>query len=406
MSNYRHGVRPDGVPVQQSMTVNPRDYASTNLTSMMLGVVIDVQTADDSRNRTAQSVADRRGFLHTCTVLVTRDGGGSGTLLNNVVITPDSASGINNYEEKLPRPATALTTGADLPASYQNIDPYELDGDWCIVGFIGGIIYNPFIVRWWPHGRNPFDPSTHGLGNPDSSGNGTALDQTGRYLKRVNGVEQVINKNGDIFISTKYAGSTVTMGQDPTLGRFNRAEKDVGGSIRLNVKPNQSLELNWNEQEDGIGVLDAPEPALPQTNPQPTDPASDSNRDNTYVLFNKEDIDIIVPNQLVVTAGSVVELEAPEVKLGTDADQAVVRGDDYADAEATFVDAVDTYQQQVLAAFGAMNPNPAVLATPVTAADISAGTALVAAAGVALTAAIAQFKLASTTYLSTKVKTE
>lgn len=281
----------DGTPIQQSLTIEPQDYAPMNVSRLMLGVVLAVYPADTIENRAAQQREDRRGITHECDVLILNDGTSAYMTLRNVVITPDSASGLDDYEEKLPRASSCLTTGEEFNSQLQQIDPGDLDGDWCVVGFVGGLFDSPFILRYWPNPRNVFDPASSGVGLE-----GDTLEQSGRYFRRTNGVEHVITSKGDIILSTTYASSALAPGEDPELGRFARQlDDDVGGAVRVYIKPSQSVELSFNEQEDGIGVLDAHEPELPQTNPPQQTPQASGEVPNTYILINKERVESRVP---------------------------------------------------------------------------------------------------------------
>lgn len=318
----RGNIAPDGTPIQQSMTQDPADYRDQNLNILMLGVVLEVYPSDDEDgNSTSRQTLERRGHTHECTVLVLQDGSSTYMHLPNVVITPDAPSGIDDYSERLPRGSTGLTTGGEMNSSMHQINPYDLDGDWCVVGFIGGQIDRPFIVRWWPHARNILDPATSGRGNPDSSGAGRALDQQGRYFRRINGVETVITSTGDIYISTTFAGGQVQLGQDPVKGRFSRSEVDEGGDVRIYMKPSRSLEWTWDPQPDGVGVQDSAEPELPQTNPA-SNVTTTGTKDNTYIVVDQERCRIQVPTNFEVISKDKVLVEASnsvsvESKTGT-----------------------------------------------------------------------------------------
>lgn len=287
MDDYRSNISEYGEPVQQSMGFSPKDYRDLSLHKLMLGVVLEVNASDARHNRTATQTRDRRGFAHDATVLIINGGASDYLLLKNVIITPDSCAGLDNYSEQLPRPASATTEGGvTLNTNFQHIDPYELDGDWCVVGFIGSSLDQPFILRWWPHARNTYDAATSGLGNPDSSGSGTALDQAGRFFRRTNGVEQVITKDGDVYLSTAYSGSSLNVGGSSSNGRFPRnIRDDVGGSVKVNIKPTQGLELDWNTQQNGLGYRGRAVPELPQTNPRGT---IENENDKTFTYFRIE----------------------------------------------------------------------------------------------------------------------
>lgn len=304
-----------GTPVQHSMTVRPEDYTSLNLTRMMLGVVLDVFPADDERNRSSYQRGDRRGYLHTCSVLVIEDGRGTHLPLENVIIPPEAPSGLDDYSEKLPRGCSQLVTGESWNSQMNHINPYDLDGDWCVVGFLGGSIDRPFIVRWWPHPHNPFDPATSGKTNPVAPTEGETLVQDGRYFQRINGVEFVVTKKGHLYLSTYRANSRLRFGSDlsPVDGRFPRElQESTGGSIKCWIKPSQSFELDWNTPVDGMGVLDVSDDEIPQSNPSESGTSSTASQPNTYVLFEKDRIDITVPDEIKLLSKKRLLLESQE----------------------------------------------------------------------------------------------
>lgn len=290
-----------GAPVQQSMTARPQDYTSLNISRMMLGVVLSVFPSDNEANRSSFQRADRRGYVHTCNVLVIQDGRGTHVTLENVVIPPGHPSGLDNFSESLPRGCSGLVTGENWNSQFNHISPYDLDGDWCVVGFIGGSIDQPFIVCWWPHPHNACDPATSGNSNPADPSSGQTLEQSGRVFRRVNGVESVITKEGNVYLSTHRANSTLRFGNDlsPVEGRFPRnLQTSEGGSIRVWVKESQSMELDFNPPVDGMGVLDVADAGIPQTNPRSSSSsASRESKDNTYILVEKDRIHITVPDE-------------------------------------------------------------------------------------------------------------
>lgn len=311
-----------GEPTQQSLTVDRRDYTALNFTRFVLGLVLDVNPSDSDRNRSAFQRADRRGYLHTCTVLVVEDGRSSNFVLDNVIITPDARTGLDDYYERLPRGCTTLVTGEAWNNQTNNINPYDLDGDWCVVGFLGGSLDNPFIVRWWPHPKNPYDAATSGNRNPADRTSQAYLEQDGRFFHRVNGVEFVVTKTGNIYVSTYRANSTLSFGTPlaPEEGRFPRTLNDGdGGSLKLWIKPSQSLEFDWNTPVNGIGILDLSDVELPQTNP--ADPETAEDKENTYLLVEKNRVLIEVPDEFKVLSSKSILLNSDEdttLTVGTD----------------------------------------------------------------------------------------
>ena len=302
-----------GETTQQSLTLDPSDYPALNFNTLVLGLILNVNPSDNNKNRSAYQRGDRRGYLHTCTVLVIEDGRSSYFTLDNVIITPDARTGLDDYYERLPRGCSALVTGENWNNQINNINPYDLDGDWCVVGFLGASLDNPFVVRWWPHPRNPYDAATNGNRNPQDSAAQDYLAQDGRFFHRVNGVEFVVTKPGNIYLSTYRANSRLAFGSPltPTEGRFPRTLDDEnGGSFKAWIKPSQSFELDWNAPVNGIGILDVADVGLPQTNP--ADAGRAGEKENTYILIEKDRVLIEVPDSFEVRSGSSILLNSDE----------------------------------------------------------------------------------------------
>jgi hypothetical protein len=406
----------------------------------MLGVILEVYPSDREENRTAQQYENRHSFMHTCSVLVINDGTSAYLRLQNVIITPDSPTGIDDYTERLPRGSSGLCSGGTYSSNLQKIDPYDLDGDWCVVGFLGGLLDTPYIVRWWPNSRNTLDPATSGAGV-----NNSALVQNRRYFHRINGVETTITSEGDIVLSTNLANSAINLGQKPRAGRFARTKNpDVGGSVRAYIKPSQSLEFVWDEQMDGIGIRDTTEPELPQINPPQTQPQASGTKSKTYIFIDQNryesrvpmdhrfvsqekfivestteteitvgtDLNISVDGETTIEttgnttiiAGPVLELEGVQIKLGANANiESVIKGVTYRAAETAMNTALQAQFGIAGAALVTAGLDPVLVALAPTAA------ASLATAGAALTVAtipISGFEGAAPTYLSTKVITE
>lgn len=312
VQNQRRIVNSYGEPVSQSLTAQRN--AGLSFDRCVLGVVLTVNHSDAETNRTAIQTADRRGYLHTATVLVVEDGRSSNFPLANVIITPNANVGIDNYSEQLPRGSTSLVTGEAWNGDLNNINPFDLDGDWCVVSFLGGSLDSPFILRWWPHPRNRFDPATSGNRNPSSNGGRERyLNQKDRYFQRVNGAEFTVTQEGSIYLSTHLSNSTMSFG-DPvtsTDGRFPRTTNaDVGGSFKAWIKPSQAFELDFNLPANGIGTLDLGDANIPQPNPENRARATD--KDNTYLLIEKDRFLLEVPDNFTVDSASRVLLSSDE----------------------------------------------------------------------------------------------
>lgn len=370
IEGFRSSLLIDGTPLQQSMIVDPATYADQRLYFPMVGVVLEVHPADSSDNRSAWQRVDHRGHQHEATVLILNDSMGGALMLPNVVILPPGPSGVSNYSEALPRPCRAFMSGGEADLNLQNVDPYDLDGDWCVVAFVGGNIDQPFIFSWWPHPRNTLDPATDGMGNPDSEGEGTTLIQAGRYFSRINGVEYTVTRKGDIYLSTRLASSSITPGEDPKLGRIARAESDTGGSVAINVKPGQILEVNFNPEVDGLGVYGSYEDDLPQTNPRETSQAPQRDNDKTIFHLDEEGVVATVPTEIrlesqdscSISGSNSVTIEGNSVKLGENASDAVLKG-------SSFNAQLNVFLISLKAVFTAMKADPALSAASKTAVE-------------------------------------
>lgn len=315
MSNgYRSNIGYAGEPIQQSMTSDPGDRMGRNEVRMKLGVVLAVYTADSIYNKSAQQTPDFRGCRHECSVQIIEDGTNNYSRLDNVIITPNVASGIDNYEETLPRGSSqSVNITSTFDPSLMMMDPYDLDGDWCVVGFLGGENAYPFIVRWWPNPRNFFDPQTTGPSSANVNSQGFVLDQSNRYFRRINGVEMTITKIGDLYLDMSTAGGTPVFGVPPQKGRLVRPPLPTGGNIRSVFKTTSSLELDWNMPQDGEGFGSTPDPQLVQTNPATTpngNTFTPTQKVSTFVQADASNFMIQVPVEFNVKSKSIIELNS------------------------------------------------------------------------------------------------
>lgn len=303
-----------GTPIQQAMTVQPEYYSRMRMDTMMLGIVIDVMPADATDNESAQRSDVSRGFMPQCSVLVVSGGTGMSMFLDKVYILPDSLTGTNDYCEHLPRGSkrSLSNNGDPYNSSLLGINPMDLDGEWCIVGFLGGNVDQPFILKWWPHPRNSFDPLTSGNGNPDGTGTPKSLNQLGRMFKRTNGVEHVITRNGDVYLSTYFAGSEIAPELPHRFGRYGRhLRPNEGGSVKVNIKPSQQLEINFNEYEDGLGI-DRYDESLPQQNPKEVGYSTLTASNNTRVTADQISLSVYTPKSIDLMSDDTTRLSSSQ----------------------------------------------------------------------------------------------
>lgn len=211
----------------------------------MEGIILEVKTSDDPDNLTSTIEADKRGHRHECTVLVIEADGEPNLLLENVVIPPSRHSGIDDYEEDLPKGVKSHLDKKALTENWKHLDISRLDGEHCIISFVGDNIDKPYISNWWPHPANKYDPATSGkacLVQADPQ-----KEQNTRSITRTNGVVTMISKDGDIYVNTNEAASILEISP-----KYKRLLKDVGGSVQLDVKKTQQLEINWNVPVEGL----------------------------------------------------------------------------------------------------------------------------------------------------------
>lgn len=334
--SYRSPYGYAGEPIQQSMYIPAQDHPDLNFSRLELGIVLAVYPSDDLNNKSSQQRQDRRGFRHECTVQIVGNGHGGMYRIPHVVIPPNSPSGVDDYEEYLPRPCSTPMTGGELDLTMQRNTPHELDGDWCVVGFLNQSQSQPFILRWWPNPNNVYDPQTSGQGSPDRSGNGKALNQTGRYFRRLRGIETTITPAGDFYFDTNLAGAALQPSEPISKGRFKRADTTTGGNVRASIKNGAHLEIDWTPPKDGIGILDQADAYLPQSNPKPSGSnTQQEERQNTYLKVNKDVLELLCPSnikfnseRIEFSAKTEFSCQAPNISLGKSGADVTILGDD------------------------------------------------------------------------------
>jgi hypothetical protein len=239
-------LNPDG-SVTSSSQEEPEEFVYDQETyGTMLGIVISVQPSDDKGNLTASVETDQRGYRHEATVLITSSGNTEpNMLLENVVIPPKARSNHDDYDEDLPVGVSQVLDGQKLTQNWANIDPAMLDGDYCVIQFLGGSLEKPYIANWWPHPKNKIDPATSGQA---SYAQFDTTKKRSRKFQRVNGVERLVTAEGDVYLDTSRAGSKLDLSGDKPV----RKEVTNGGSVQVDIKSGQQLELNWNAFVEGL----------------------------------------------------------------------------------------------------------------------------------------------------------
>lgn len=288
--------RPDGTVMQSGLTSNPEDYAHEHIDHLVVGVVLALHVSDDPTNASALSIADQRGNFATIDVLATSHGNDNPWIIPNVVVMPSGPTGIDDFCEELPRPSTQLIDGSKLDTGSAGLDINKLDGDFVLVGFIGGSIEQPVMLGYWPHPSNRNDPATGaypvtGGVNP-ATGASQTLNQGRRMFRRYRGTKFTVTSKGSVFIDTNEANYSLKgASSGPT-----RDANDDGGDLQIDVKNNRQLQINFNKPVP----LPNDEPSLPQKNPpQGTQTRS---TDSTAITANKDQFEVDAGQKIILKA--------------------------------------------------------------------------------------------------------
>ena len=296
-----------GTVSQSSLRKQDSDYGHDNIVHPVLGIVLNVYVSDDEANRSGQAMQDGRGSQIEARVLVVNDGSDSPWILPNVAVPPNSSSGVDNFSEEIPKGVSGAVDESQLPSNFTEASSVKLDGDWCVVDFIGGSINQPFIAKWWPHPANHRDPTSAGLAK-------NALLQGRRMVKRYQGTRFAVTSKGTVLIDTSEANHPVKNGK--------RIPVDTGGDVRVTIKESKQLELNWNPSV--FGDPDEPDFLWPPQAQRQTRATR-----STKVTITKDLIEAIAGEMVRIGAqrGNFV-LTTPQgnIELGAGADQPVPLG--------------------------------------------------------------------------------
>jgi hypothetical protein len=276
-----------GNTLQTGLYYHPGDFSHQHMPNSVLGIVLNVYCSDSSQNESAIVRGDLRGFQCECRVLVVNDGRDATWILPNVVVPPRGSTGIDNYYEELPTPTTCMVDGSDYDTQGRRMDITKMDGDYCIVDFIGGSIEQPFLVSWWPHPSNRFDPATS-----DAAGDGSVLNQGKRLVRRFQGSKFQITDKGSIFIDTSEAASTLQFGESTTSQPIKRVLSEDGGDVQLDIKSSKQMQVNFNPPIP----LPKSQPSLLQpnsTNTPKNDDAQARSKDFSAFTMDKDFIEMI-----------------------------------------------------------------------------------------------------------------
>lgn len=323
----------DGSIVKSSDDFERSHYSDYRVDYPVLGVVLEVMPSDHPANKSAADNALLRGFYWEATVAIVNDGKESSTApLEHVLIAPSGPSGIDNFTQDLPTPTTGLVDGSTYKGNLVGIDLDKLNGDRCLVQFIGGKYNQPVMTSWMPHPANRRDPSTAGFA-PDS------LDQGRPFLKRRNGTTMAVTPEGTIKIDTNGAGSLVK----GTPAGYTRSNVASGGDVLIDMKPDRTLRVDFNEQL----FVAAQEPSLIQPNPPPSEVAyteQDKQDDSKTVMSIDKDFFLLAAGSLVelqALAGDIVLIPSDKILFGDEAsEENMVLGQKWRETMLSFMETI------------------------------------------------------------------
>jgi hypothetical protein len=277
---------PDGSIIGSDDDWTPEHYTDSMLYFPVMGVVLRVYPSDHENNKSARDDALLRGHYWEADIAVVLDRSEGQTELSNVVIAPTGPSGLDNFSQDLPRPSSFMIDGTEFKGSTEGVDFAKLDGDRCLVQFIGGKLTQPVMTSWYPHPANNRDPSTSGT-SPNS------LTQGRPHLYRRNGTSVSVTGEGSVFVDTNEAASTLS----GSPSGYRRTPVGYGGDVQVDMKPTASFEVNFNDRV----YLPDTEPSVLQPNPPLSDTApTDRSIDQTSLFMDS--------NSIIATAGSIIRL--------------------------------------------------------------------------------------------------
>lgn len=314
--------RRDGSIIQSCLRFEQGDWGHEFISHPVLGVVLNVFVSDDDENAETRTYQDQRGTQLQARVLVVNDGHDHPWILPNVIITPPGGSGFDNFSEEVPRGTTGTVDGTAFDWSFLDIPPRKLNGDFCVVDFIGGSTNQPFMITWWPHPANRRDSTTGGEVETVGDLREGNLQQGRRLVKRFQGTRFSVTSQGDIFIDTTQAGSTLDENGE-------RKKVDDGGEIDITLKDTQQLQVNFNqsvaEEDSATGDIFVGHPDALQPNP----PVGTNIRDDllTRLLMDKDFITALAGRVMRIAGDNDETDNVDTVLLGQTPSDHVVKGE-------------------------------------------------------------------------------
>lgn len=171
----------------------------TRMSGPCVGIVLSIEPADSESNLlykflTGDSGGKQQASYVEAEVLLIYGGQELYTPLSNVIVLPwgkcsNQGPGEDepaDWSEDVPNGCSASQLAEYRKADTRlNVD--QLDGDWVIVDFLGGILQCPVIMSWFQNPLNKRDASTKEKGR--------------QFILRRNNSEFGIDKNGDFHLT-------------------------------------------------------------------------------------------------------------------------------------------------------------------------------------------------------------
>ena len=249
-----------------------------------VGIVLSVQHADDEENLLFQHIRGdaaqtSQGSYLEATILLIWGHGPMFNIIDNVVVTQSktSAQGPTNdepfdFSEEVPNGCTAKVLDS-FYANYGESGYEDLDGDYVLIDFLGGMWDLPYLAKWWPHPKNKRDASTkaqgkrtvyrrHGTGiEIDKNGDAAFIHRVGQYfqlkgetisLKHIKGQLIHLDAEGRINIVEKSGNSVIVDDTGIAINNGNSLFEMKGEDVRIQA-PTGSLSV----LADGVDILAA-----------------------------------------------------------------------------------------------------------------------------------------------------
>lgn len=276
--------------IQSSLFSEVGSFVPEEQYAPIIGIVLSLYYSNDtSGNKSAVSSPIRRGSQIQADVQVVDDGTDTPQIISNVVVLPTGSSGFFDYTEDLPTPCSGRIDNESYDPSFPKVDYNMLDGDWCVVQYVGGRTKKPIMTHWFPHPSNIQDPATDGGQQYAGDTEGKEyLSQQYRLFKRKNGTSFCVTSEGSLYINTQLANADKRV----EGGKIVYDESDIGGDVVVDVKPESLFEINFNKTVDNPD-----EPDLPQQNP-PVEPIAERSTENTVFRLDKDSVNAIAKEMI------------------------------------------------------------------------------------------------------------